>query len=402
MLTYKKLAASAVALMAIAAAGTATFAVASFPPESREAPAALAPVRSDEHAQTIAAMRPPKRTRPVIAVIGQNDGAEITDFVVPYGVLARSGLADVVAVAPEDRPIKLTPALMVEPDATTAEFDALYPDGADYVIVPKIEDPDDPAVVAWIQEQAATGAIIVGICAGTKTLSAAGFFTDRSATGHWYDIDALQVANPSMNWVQDRRYVVDGNVVTTTGVSASIPISLALVEAIGGSDRAAELAEELGASSWDARHESSAFYLDRTDFWTQIRNSARVWDFDTIGVPVEEGVDEIALALVADVYSRTRQSLAVSVADDLSPVTTRAGLELLPDYTFDSVEADLMLEPVSGQVPLQALDAALLEIEERYDSQTAAFIALQIEYAWPLVGQGSADEALAQADGGSS
>ena len=43
----------------------------------------------------IAALRPPKRARPVVAVLGSPHGAETTDLVVPYGVLRQSGLADV-------------------------------------------------------------------------------------------------------------------------------------------------------------------------------------------------------------------------------------------------------------------------------------------------------------------
>ncbi|WDZ81718.1 DJ-1/PfpI family protein (plasmid) [Ensifer adhaerens] len=361
----------------------ATYGHIQFPPESAAAPSVLAPISVEEHTATINAMRPPKRQRPVVAVIGQNEGAEITDFVVPYGVLARSGLADVIPVAPRDGAIKLTPALSVAADASTAEFDRRFPDGADYVIVPKIEDSADPQVVTWIQEQSAKGAIIVGICAGTKTLSAAGLFAGRRATAHWYDIAKLREDNPSMTWVQDRRYVVDGNVVTTTGVSASIPISLALVEAIGGRARATELAAELGATNWDARHDSSAFYLDRTDFWVQLRNSARIWAHEELGVPVSDGIDEISLALVADVYSRTRQSIAVSLAKDLAPVTTRSGLRLLPDYAIDDADLDIVLDPIDDAAPLKALDIALNEIKAHYDRETAAFIALQIEYAWP-------------------
>src|SRR5688572_1248262 len=84
------------------------------------------PIAAEEHARTIAALKPPKRARPVVAVIGDNDGTETTDFIVPYAVLAKSGTADVFAVAPEARPITLTPALAVAPHLTTAAFDARY------------------------------------------------------------------------------------------------------------------------------------------------------------------------------------------------------------------------------------------------------------------------------------
>jgi len=101
-----------------------------------------------------------------------------------------------------------------------------------------------------------------------------------------------------------------------------------------------------------------------------------------IGIPVSDGVDEISLALVADVYSRTRQSIAVSLAEDLAPVTTRAGLRLLPDYATEEANLDIVVDPIDDATPLKALDIALNGIEARYDRETAAFIALQMEYAW--------------------
>src|SRR5687767_13823307 len=118
----------------------------------------------------MACSAPSAPKRPVVAVIADNDGTETTDFIVPYAVLARSGVADVLAVAPEDRPIRLTPALAISPQITIASFEARYPDGADYVIVPKIDETAEPTIVAWIQKQASKGAMIVGICSGVKTV----------------------------------------------------------------------------------------------------------------------------------------------------------------------------------------------------------------------------------------
>jgi hypothetical protein len=44
------------------------------------------------------------RSRPVIAVVGENAGTELTDFVIPFGVLRRSGAAEVLAVATQPQP----------------------------------------------------------------------------------------------------------------------------------------------------------------------------------------------------------------------------------------------------------------------------------------------------------
>jgi transcriptional regulator GlxA family with amidase domain len=350
------------------------------PPDPREPPR---PVPADEQAQIIAAMKPPKRARPVIAVVGQNDGTETTDFIVPYAVLALSGAAEeVVAVAPVARPIRLTPALTIQPHETIAAFDGRYPDGADYVVVPKIEDADDAAVVAWIQAQAAKGAVIVGICSGVKTVSAAGLLAGRSATGHWYDIEELRAANPTMQWVPDRRYVADRGVITTTGVSASLPVSIALVEAIAGADRAGEVAAELGVEHWDARHDSGAFDLDTRMWLTGLRNRSAFWQHETHLVPVSPGVDDVALSFVADGWSRTFRSKALSLADTAGEIRPRYGLTLVPDAIRGQEPGSSVLPAPDPVEAGKALPATLQAIADRYGNDTAAFVALQLEYLW--------------------
>ena len=184
-----------------------------------------------------------------------------------------------------------------------------------------------------------------------------------------------------MRWVRDRRYVADHGVVTTTGVTASVPVSLAIVEAIGGRERAQAVAHELGVDVWDAGHDSDAFRIDRGHVLTAARNWLAFWNHDAIGIPVASGVDEIALALTADAYSRTYRSRALAVASDGAPLATRRGLALLPDDAR-SERPDAMLAAVPSERAALALDGALGDIARRYGQPTAAFVALQLEYPW--------------------
>jgi transcriptional regulator GlxA family with amidase domain len=149
---------------------------------------------------------------------------EVTDYVMPAGILRRADLADVVTLATNPGLVALYPALTVEPDATVAEFDGRYPDGADYVIVPAMSRDDDPAALSWIKSQAAKGATIIGVCAGAKVVGAAGLLDGKRATTHWYFVRELRREHPKAIYVAERRIVVDGHVATTTGVTASMPI----------------------------------------------------------------------------------------------------------------------------------------------------------------------------------
>ena len=69
-----------------------------------------------------------------------------------------------------------------------------------------------------------------------------GLLDGKRATTHWYVLKGMLDRHPSIQYVPDRRLVADQNVVTTTGISASIPMTLTLIEAIAGREKAEAVA----------------------------------------------------------------------------------------------------------------------------------------------------------------
>lgn len=337
------------------------------------------PIPQHEVDATLAALEPPKRGRPLVAIIGLNDATETTDYLMPYGILRRADVADVMALATEPGPVKLYPALKIEPQATVAEFDAQHPEGADYVIVPAMSRDDDPAVLQWLRSQAAKHAIIIGVCAGAKVVGAAGLLDGKRATTHWYYLDELRDDHP-IRYAEDRRFVVDAGVATTTGISASMPLALTLIEAIAGRSRAESVSRGLGLSYWDARHESDAFRFTRPFAVGVIANTIAFWNHEQIGVPLEPGIDEVALALVADAWSRTYRSSAVTFAATADALPTENGMRILPDEVATSWPAERLIAPIRERQPARALDDALRAIANRYGTATAELVAMQLEY----------------------
>lgn len=328
----------------------------------------------------LAALKPPKRQRPLIAIIGINDATETTDYLMPYGILRRADVADVVALATAPGPVKLFPALQVEPDATTAAFDAEHPEGADYVIVPAMMRDDDADALEWIRSQAAKDAIIIGVCAGAKVVGASGLLDGKRATTHWYSLSELRDRHPTINYVADRRYVVERGVATTTGITASMPMMLTLIEAIAGRDKAEAVARDLGLTGWDARHDSGAFKFTRPFALTAIGNTLAFYNHERLGIRLEPGMDEVSLALVADAWSRTYRSRAVTFAVNGGAVVSRNGVRILPDEAADSWAAERLAPAMGGARPARALDKTLLDISARYGARTADFVAMQLEY----------------------
>jgi putative intracellular protease/amidase len=341
---------------------------------------AAPPIAQEEADATIAALKPPKRQRPLIAIIGVNNATEATDYLMPYGILRRADVADVVALGTEPGPVTLYPALKVEPQAAAADFDAQHPEGADYFIVPAMSRDDDPAVLQWIKSQATKGAIVIGVCAGAKVVGNAGLLDGKRATTHWYYLEELRHKHPAIHYVADRRLVVDRGIATTTGITASMPMSLTLIEAIAGRDKAREVGRDIGVMHWDARHNSDAFQFTRPFALTAIGNRLAFWRQEQLAIELAPGVDEVSLALVADAWSRTYRSRAVTFAGTAGAQRTRNGIRIIPDQVATSWPAERLLPAIGDQQPAQALDQALHGIAARYGMRTADFVAMQLEY----------------------
>ncbi|NOJ45152.1 DJ-1/PfpI family protein [Bradyrhizobium archetypum] len=338
------------------------------------------PIAQDERDATIAALKPPKRQRPLVTIIGINDATETTDYLTPYGILRRADVADVVTLATAPGPVTLFPVLKVEPQATIAEFDAQHPDGADYVVVPAMSRDDDPVALQWIRSQSAKGAIIIGVCAGAKVVGDAGLLHGKRATTHWYYIKELRGKHPTMRYVEDRRLVVDDGVATTTGITASIPMSLTLIEAIAGRDKARAIGRDIGLADWDVRHESDEFKFTRPFALTAIGNTAAFWAHERLGIELKDGIDEVSLALVADAWSRTYRSQAVTFAGNGNVRQSRNGIRIYPDQVAASWPAERLLPAIDDRKPAEALDGALQGIGARYGTRTTDFVAMQLEY----------------------
>jgi len=324
------------------------------------------------------------RTRPVVAIVGENAGTELTDFAIPYGVLARSGAAEIVTVSTQPGVLRMRPALRVQADATIAEFDSRFPQGADYVVVPAVVKFNDPTLLAWVKAQGFKGTTLVSICDGAAVVAGTGLMDGRRATAHWASAKNRRRLFPRVNWIADIRYVADGPIVSTAGISAAMPASLALVEAIAGRPRAVALAEELGVADWSDAHCTAPF---RPRLGVNVKAHAAVtytngWfhGTDMIGLPVADGVDEIALAITADAYSRTGRSMLHALAATSAPVRTRSGLVIVPDTLTGGHRMDRELPALDATPSALWFEKSLNGISQLYGKTTAYGVALNFEY----------------------
>lgn len=322
----------------------------------------------------------PGHAIPLVVVVADSAGAETTDFIIPYAVLRESGVAEVRALSTVRGPIPLHGALTVMADQSMTEFNAARPEGADIVIVPAQMNPKSPALAAFVTAQAAKGATIVSICEGARVLAEAGLLKDKRATTHWFVMKRLEKKYPDTTWVRDRRYVQDGAVISTTGVSASIPVSLALVEAIAGRPVAQATADSLGAPDWSPAHRTADFHVSVADYLRVAWNIIAPWSHETVEIPLADGMDEVSLALRADTWGRTYRTRVVSTRPGRATIQARRGLRVIPDA---EPEAGRFVIPAEAAPPAAQVDSILARLDRRYGPAAVRFATFGLEYDPP-------------------
>ena len=182
-------------------------------------------------AQTADTSKP--RTRNVAIVV--HEGVELLDFAGPGEVFAAAAHRgaprgtpwfNVYTVAPQVGAVTAQGFVKVEPQYTIDNCpkpDILVIPGGDTGVL-----LDDAKFMAWVREGAASREIHVSVCTGAFVLAKAGLLEGKDATTHWSAIDNLR-AEAGVNVKENVRFVDNGAVITTAGVSAGIDGSLHVV-----------------------------------------------------------------------------------------------------------------------------------------------------------------------------
>lgn len=96
----------------------------------------------------------------------------------------------------------------------------------------------DDAHLDWVRERRAAVPLMTSVCTGSLVYAAAGLLRNRPATSHWAALDRLAELDPTVDVRPDDRFVDDGDVITSAGISAGIDMALHIVERFGGTDQA--------------------------------------------------------------------------------------------------------------------------------------------------------------------
>jgi transcriptional regulator GlxA family with amidase domain len=164
------------------------------------------------------------------------DDAEELDFVGPFEVFTMAAMGKpgdrVVTIAERAEPVRGAKGLRVIPDHSFADAPPL-----DVLLVPGGQgtrrEVSNPALVEWIRKAAESCAWVTSVCTGALLLHEAGIARGRRVTTHWGFVETLRQRG-DVEVLENVRFVRDGRLVTSAGVSAGIDMALWLVGQIHG------------------------------------------------------------------------------------------------------------------------------------------------------------------------
>jgi len=180
---------------------------------------------------------------------------EALDFAGPYEVFTtanrvakKTGLASeevftVFSVAASLQPVTMRAGMTVLPD-----FAFYNANDIDVLIIPGgvvSAEMLKPEVIAWIQRSSVQARVTASVCTGAFLLAQANVLVDHKVTTHWEDIADLRQQFPRLHVVDNTRWVDEGRIVTSAGISAGIDMSLHLVETLAGAPLAIATARQM-------------------------------------------------------------------------------------------------------------------------------------------------------------
>ena len=177
---------------------------------------------------------------------------EVLDFAGPFEVFSlatvsgtNDKLFNVHTLSENGKMITARNGLQVQPDFSFTNLPAL-----DLIIIPggygaeEIEIHNE-YVITWIKEQASQVKIVASVCTGALLLAKTGLLDGLQATTHWMDIDRLEKEFPHVSVQRNRKFVDEGAIITSGGISAGINMAFHLVSKLCGKQVAIDTAKRM-------------------------------------------------------------------------------------------------------------------------------------------------------------
>jgi transcriptional regulator GlxA family with amidase domain len=178
------------------------------------------------------------------------DEAEVLDFAGPFEVfsvasrfLEESKKFNVFLVNEENETVIARGGFSVNPSynfSNNPRIDVLIVVGGVHT-----KEVKKNTVIAWIKETAKNTILTASVCTGAFLLAQAKIITNHKVTTHWEDIEGLKNDYPDLQVQENLRWVDEGNIVTSAGISAGIDMSLHMVSKLINDDLSIKTAKQM-------------------------------------------------------------------------------------------------------------------------------------------------------------
>lgn len=174
-------------------------------------------------------------------------GVELIDFTGPWEVMGAAGM-NVYSVAKNDSIISCFPGLKITPDYTFKNCPK-----PDVLLIPGGNvNTEDVETVAWIKAITEKTEHTASVCTGAYYLATAGLLDNTTATTFYEAIGDFKKNFPMVNVIETARFVDNGKIITSAGLSSGIDLAFHIVSVYQGNAESKKLANLL-EYNWDSK-----------------------------------------------------------------------------------------------------------------------------------------------------
>lgn len=189
-----------------------------------------------------------------VAILIYND-VELLDFAGPLEVFSLAHmdtlrLFNVYTVGLNIDMIRSQRVLQVKPQYTLENC----PD-PDIIVFPGGDTRrirENESLIKWINENIENVTIALSVCTGVSILGEAGLLENQTATTHKYSIDRMKEKYPNTTFLPNKRFIDNGKIITTAGISAGIDGSIYVVKKLFGGEVANAIVDWMEYDNWQS------------------------------------------------------------------------------------------------------------------------------------------------------
>lgn len=179
------------------------------------------------------------------------DDVEVLDFAGPFEVFSVTALENgekpfiVETISEKGNIINARNGLKVQPDYSfenMPRFDILIIPGG---LGAREREIHNKKVIKWIANEMKNVQLMTSVCTGAFLLAKAGLLKGKKGTTHWASLERLEKEFPEVDVQRGVKFVDEGNIITSGGISAGINMSFHIVKRLSGSKVAQETAKRM-------------------------------------------------------------------------------------------------------------------------------------------------------------